>query len=172
MAGQPLVGQMTQHDKILAAVGHAAIIVPVLGIVVPLGIWATRRQKSTTLAFQALQAAAYHAPLILTAMFCGICFVCAHLGGIVEAARCPPSGTRCEPLPGEGLAFEPPIAQVFFFLVGILVYLLVNGAVLLILATGLAYVAYGLYAAVVILRGEDFRYRIIGPRLERYLEQT
>ena len=36
---------------------------------------------------------------------------------------------------------------------------------------GAAFVLYGLYGAVRVLQGDDFRYAIIGPRLERYLAQ-
>jgi len=35
-----------------------------------------------------------------------------------------------------------------------------------------AYVGYGLYGAVANLRGKEFRYWILGPRLERYLGVT
>jgi len=34
-----------------------------------------------------------------------------------------------------------------------------------------ACVCYGLYGAVRVLQGDDFRYAIIGPRLEQYLNQ-
>jgi hypothetical protein len=36
----------------------------------------------------------------------------------------------------------------------------------------MAYVGYGLFAAVSVLQGNDFRYVLLGPRLERYLVQS
>jgi hypothetical protein len=49
---------------------------------------------------------------------------------------------------------------------------LIFGLLLLGLAVWGAYIGYGLYGAVAALRGKDFRYVFLGPRLERYLEGT
>jgi len=60
----------------------------------------------------------------------------------------------------------------------VLLYLLVVGFYLLLAAfrllglmAWLDYVVYGLYGAVATLQGQDFRYAIIGPLLERYLQE-
>jgi len=42
----------------------------------------------------------------------------------------------------------------------------------LVMLFWLAYVGYGLFGAVSVLQGEDFRYVFVGPWLERYLEQA
>jgi hypothetical protein len=54
----------------------------------------------------------------------------------------------------------------------IVFYLAIFGLFFLGLAVWGAYIGYGLYGAVATLQGKDFRYVILGPRLERYLEQT
>ena len=36
----------------------------------------------------------------------------------------------------------------------------------------LGYIGYGLWAAVSVLRGQDFRYRMIGPQLEKHFKST
>ena len=41
----------------------------------------------------------------------------------------------------------------------------------LIFLGGMAFIVYGLIGAVMTLRGKEFRYAIIGPRVERYLKQ-
>jgi hypothetical protein len=70
---------------------------------------------------------------------------------------------------------ELPPEALFPILLGvlgmILLYLAILGLLFLGLAVWAAYVGYGLYGAVTSLRGKDFRYVIIGPRLERCLHQ-
>jgi hypothetical protein len=46
------------------------------------------------------------------------------------------------------------------------------GVLFLLMLAWMAYVGYGLFAAVSVLQGNDFRYVSLGPRLERYLEQS
>lgn len=45
------------------------------------------------------------------------------------------------------------------------------GLLFLMMLAWLAYVGYGLFGAVSVLQGRDFRYAVLGPWLERYLEQ-
>ncbi|MCJ7620844.1 MAG: DUF4870 domain-containing protein [Anaerolineae bacterium] len=162
-------------EKIMAALGHATIIWPVMGIVAPLIIWATQREKSRFVAFQALQAGVYHMTLIIAGLACGVCYFCSYLGMIVGAIAMPISAALT--LPGTGPSGEelPPEALIpilLGFLGMIVFYLAIFGLLFLGLAVWLAYIAYGLYGAVANLQGKDFRYAIIGPRLERYLEGT
>jgi len=58
------------------------------------------------------------------------------------------------------------------FLGMIIFYVAIFGLMFLGLAVWAAYIGYGLYGAVANLRGKDFRYAILGSRLERYLEST
>jgi len=46
----------TQDERIMAAMAHATIIFSAVGLIGPLIIWGTQREKSEFLAFQALQA--------------------------------------------------------------------------------------------------------------------
>jgi len=170
-----VAAEVTQDDKIMAALGHATIIWPVMGIIAPLIIWAIQREKSDFVAFQALQAAAYHMTLMLAGLVCGICYFCTWFGMIAAGLgmplsiflTMPPEGTPTDELPPEAV-----IGILLGFLVTFILYLLIFALLLLGLVAWVAYVGYGLYGAVASLRGRDFRYVIIGPRLERYLEQT
>jgi uncharacterized Tic20 family protein len=163
----------TQDEKIMAAVGHATIIWPAMGIVAPLVIWATQREKSRFVAFQALQAAVYHMTLIIAGFVCGVCFFCYYVamivGGIAMPLLLPILGAGAS---GEELPPEAVIAALLGILGMIVFYLAIWGLMFLGLAVWAAYIGYGLYGAVANLRGKDFRYAIIGPRLERYLEGT
>ena len=165
----------TQDEKIMAAIGHATIIWPVMGILAPLIIWATQREKSRFIAFQALQAGVYHMTLILAGLACGVCWVCSYFGMIVGAIAMPLSMAFTLPAEGAPSSDMPPEAMipiVFGFLGMIVFYLAIFGLLFLGLAVWAAYIGYGLYGAVANLRGKDFRYVVIGPRLERYLQQT
>ena len=51
-------GSPTQDERVMAAVAHATIIFSAVGLIGPLIIWGTQREKSPFLAFQALQAGA------------------------------------------------------------------------------------------------------------------
>jgi uncharacterized Tic20 family protein len=165
----------TQDEKIMAALGHATIIWPVMGIIAPAIIWVTQRQKAPFVAFQALQAAVYHMTLVLAGMACGVCYFCSYVGmavGVIGASvstyfAIPTQGPTSGEVPPEAL-----IPMLFGFLGSIVFYLLIFGLLFFGLAVWGAYIGYGLYGAVAILRGKDFRYAVLGPRVERYLEQT
>jgi hypothetical protein len=165
----------TQDERVLAAIAHATIIWPAIGILAPLVVWATQREKSRFVAFQALQAGAYHLTLILAGLACGVCYFCGYLGMLVGAISTPlfmsftlpQQGPMPEELPPEVLI---PLGLSFAGM--IVFYVLILGLFFLGLGVWVGYIAYGLYGAVANLRGKDFRYVIIGPRLERYLEGT
>ena len=176
------VQSSTQDEKIMAAIGHATIIWPVVGIVAPLVVWATQREKSRFIAFQALQATVYHMTLILAGLVCGACYICSYVGILV-------GGTAIRfavlfPMPGaEASGADLPPESLIPMLLGLLLALLglLGSIVFFVAFFGLtflgpaawaAYIGYGLYGAVANLRGKDFRYAILGSRLERYLQQT
>jgi len=159
----------------MAALGHATIIWPVMGIVAPLIIWATQREKSRFVAFQALQAGVYQMTLILAGLACGVCYFCSYLGMIVGAIAMPLSMAFTLPAEGAPSSDLPPEAMIsilFGFLAMIVFYVAIFGLLFLGLAVWAAYIGYGLYGAVANLWGKDFRYAILGSRLERYLQGT
>lgn len=90
MSAESAVAGKTHRDRIIAASGHAAIMLPLLGIVVPLVIWTIRGRESPIVAFQARQAAIYQfisvlgGSVILAPLMCVFCFMLMCNGG------CPP----------------------------------------------------------------------------------
>lgn len=174
MSEKPVTAEMTQDDKVMAALGHATIIWPLMGIIAPLVIWATQKDKSDFVAFQALQAAAYHLTLILGGLAFGICLFCVYFGMFMAGMGMPLSMFFTIPIQGPTPEELPPgavVGIVVGFMAIFVLYLLIFALLMLIFVLWLAYIAYGLYGAVASLRGKDFRYVIIGSRLERYLEQ-
>jgi len=125
-----------------------------VGLIGPLIIWGTQREKSRFVAFQALQAAAYQFLLLLGGLLAGALYVCSFLSLPVTALLSAPFDERaalCFPFLGFSCTF---------------------GVLFLLMLAWMAYVGYGLFAAVSVLQGNDFRYVLLGPRLERYLVQS
>jgi uncharacterized Tic20 family protein len=147
----------TQEDKIMAALAHVSVLLPLMGVIAPIVIWATQKDKSSFVGFQALQAAAYQLSLILL-WFAGMgCYMCSFLGvfllipgGLIFA-----EGNEQWVGPLFGLPFFFPFAVIGTMLLAMLLY-----------------VVYGLAAAVLVLQGRPFRYVLLSGWIERYLAKT
>jgi uncharacterized Tic20 family protein len=139
----------TQDERIMAALSHVMILLPMAGVIVPIVIWATQRETSEFVAFQALQALIYQLVLI-GLWFVGIgCYMISIFGtlgtGIVLSEIAPELGA-----PG---------------MLGFFLPFVIFGSVFLI---GFLYIAYGTFGAVQVFRGRDFHYVLIGRWVERY----
>jgi uncharacterized Tic20 family protein len=157
----------SQDDRVMAALAHAGVILPLWGLIGAIVIWATQREKSHLIAFQALQGAAYQFAILICGFVCFGCYMCSVGSTFLAPILIVPFAA----LASEGGSELAEGA-------GILGMLLGGGAGLLpfcllgILGLAmLALIAYGLYGAVRVLQGHDFRYAIIGRWLERYLAQ-
>ncbi len=136
-----------QNDRVLAALAHGAVLIPSLGFLAPIIIWATQRDRSRFVAFQSLQAAIYQVSIfIFWFLFMG-CYMVAFLGMIFLGTQ-----NQANQL-GPGFFFAMP-----FGVMG-----------LGFLAMGL-WVIYGLVAAVQCLRGVNFHYLFLGSWLSRTLK--
>ena len=147
-------GSPTQDERVMAAVAHATIIFSAVGLIGPLIIWGTQREKSPFLALQALQAAAYQFLLLLGGLLAGALYMCSFLSMPITALLSAPFDERaavCLPFLGFSCTF---------------------GLLFLLMLAWLAYVGYGLFGALSVLQGTDFRYAFLGSRLESYLEQS
>jgi len=139
----------SQDERIMAALAHAGVVIYLVGVIAPIIIWVTQKEKSRYVAFQALQALAYQLVLILAWILGFGCYMAGVFGTVPFLAFFDNTGLSN----GEAIMLAP------FFLICLLMLL---GAVFLI---------YGLAGAFMTLQGRDFRYVILGPILERNLEQ-
>lgn len=139
--------ELSQDDKIVGAVAHAAALLPMWGIVAPALIWVTQREKSAYIRQQAAQALAWQL-LQICLGFGGMALYMASFfitfGSIFILEEMPSNG----PPPG---FFLPFCVMGFIFLIF---------AVMIIVA---------LYAAVRNLQGHDYTYPLIGQRVRAYL---
>lgn len=135
------------NERIAAALAHGLIIANWMGIIGAALIWLLEKEKSKYVAFQALQAVAYQFLGLLLWMAGLFCYMATLFGGIGLAALLNPQGE------GEGII-------AFFSLAPISALFLLWGLLIL----------YGLYGAYASLVGRDFRYLIVAPLVERYIE--
>ena len=154
MENKPLNSTVpTKTERITAALSHAAVIIPLQGLIAPIIIWATQKDKSEYVALQSLQALAWQI-MIVFGWFIGVgCYFCSFLGIFLGSMF-------VENVSGSlGIGAAESIMLVPFLVMGLLMIIWV------------VFVIYGLVGAVLCLQGKDFRYTIIGPRVERYLSE-
>jgi uncharacterized Tic20 family protein len=138
----------------MAALANATIVLPFWGAIGAVVIWATQKDKSRYVSFQSLQAVVYHFAIILGGLLMGACYMCSLVAFPLFLGLSAASSPSGEPGP---LIFVPMTFPFALLGAGILGWALA--------------VAYGLYAAWSTLQGRDFRYVVIGRRLEGYLAQ-
>jgi len=143
----------TQNDKIMAALAHISALLPLMGVIAPIIIWATQKDKSEFVAFQALQAIAYQLLMIL-AWFVGMgCYMLSFFSMFLAIPISEHSGTPDSPL----------------FMLGFFIPFIIFG---LIFLGGALFIIYGVVGAVMTFQGKNFRYVILGKRLENYLQKS
>ena len=130
----------TQEERLLAALAHASIVTGAIGPAVGVLVYITQKEKSPFAARQALQAALYQlvgfVGLIIAWSCWGLCYALSFIPLITNAEQYQDA--------------PPPI-----FWVGL-------GSMIIPFIIMAAWGLYGLYAAVRVWQGTDFRYAFIG----------
>ncbi len=144
-----------QDERVMAALAHVSALLPMIGLIAPIVIWVTQREKSRFVAFQALQAIAFQLVFIVV-WFAGVAcyigsFFLTMFGGIALAGLS--QSTNASPLIG-GVFLIPFL--VFFLMILLWVVMIV----------------YGVVAAVMTFQGKDFRYLLVGRWVERYSQRA
>ncbi len=129
----------TQDDRIIASLAHASIILPNIGIIFPLIILLSEKEKSRYVAFQALQALVYQYILVI-----GWFTAIAGCTLSIFAMRFASIGFDTSG-PGSELTIFLPFLEISF-----------------VLLISLGFFIYGVIAAVLTLKGRNFRYFLIG----------
>jgi uncharacterized Tic20 family protein len=143
----------SQDERVMAALSQISVLVPFLGVVAPIVIWVTQKDKSRYVAFQSLQAIAFQLTMILT-WFVGMgCYMCSFFSVFLMI----PFGSTVESSESVSPFFVLPFFTPF----------LVMGLMFL---GGFLFILYGIIAAVMTFQGKSFRYVIIGRRVERFLQ--
>lgn len=155
MSAEPApTSTLTQDERVTAALAHTTVILPMMGMLGAIVIWATQKEKSRYVAFQALQAVVYHIVMILSAFLTGVCYMCSIF---VFPLAVPLGLATTDSATGE--------VSPLFFLPMLIPFAVIGLAGLL----WVGLVVYGLAGAASALQGKEFRYLLIGRRLESYL---
>ncbi|HEY73922.1 MAG TPA: DUF4870 domain-containing protein [Thermoflexia bacterium] len=160
MEWENLSTEATQDERIMAALAHASVILPFWGLIGAIVIWATQREKSRFVGFQALQVMAYQLALILVGLLGFGCYLCSFFGTFMLM----PLGMFA----AEGASDAEGIMGMLAAMLTTFFPFCVMGIFILV---GIAFVGYGLYGAARVLQGHDFRYALIGCRLEQYMNR-
>jgi len=151
-------GSSPPESWTIAALGHASILLTLLlafaggvgaivGLVVPLIIYLSYRERSRFVAFQAMQALVYQGAGVLTYLVLVIVLA------LVVTVAWTVSGL----LSAVAIGF---LLMPFALLLTLLMVVFLLGA-------PLAWIAYGLYAAYQVYQGDPFRYWLLGEWVER-----
>jgi len=142
-----------QDERVMAALSHVSALLPMIGVIAPIVIWATQKEKSQYVAFQSLQAIAYQL-IMIAAWFVGMgCYMLSFFGTFITLPFASSTGNSENMDPLFGLAFMIPF--------------LVFG---LIFVGGFFFVIYGIIGAVMTFQGKPFRYMLIGKRIEKFMQ--
>lgn len=138
----------TSDEKVMAALAHGSVLLAFLGPIVPIVVWMSQRKKSKYVSFHALQAMGYQALMfwlwivgMILIVVIGLCLAFPLVILIAEDSN--------------NAMLAPFAIQIFIFfsIFGLM---------------GLFFVM-GIAGAVSCLLGHDFRYPMLGKRLEKYL---
>lgn len=145
--------QPAQDERIMAALSHVSALIPFMGVIAPIIIWATQKEKSKYVSFQALQALTYQLINVVIVIIGYACYFVGIFGTIIIMAAAEASGrVNSEFIPMVGMALPMGV----FLLLGLF---------------ELFFILYGIVAAVMSLQGKTFKYIIIGGRIQRYVEK-
>jgi uncharacterized Tic20 family protein len=143
----------SQDERVMAALAQISVLVPLLGVIAPIVIWVTQKDKSRYVAFQSLQAIAFQLTMIF-AWFVGMgCYMCSFFSMFLAI----PFGSSIESSQSVGPLFVLPFFTPFL-------------AMGLMFLGGFLFILYGIVAAVMTFQGRPFRYAIIGRRVEQFLQ--
>lgn len=143
----------TPDERLIAALSHITVLLPFWGAIATIFIWLSQREKSGYVAFQSLQALAYHLVMIF-AWFVGMgiymcVFFTVFLGTMIGAAT-------------ESFGSSEVLIVLFnlspFLILGVFTIF------------GLAFIVYGVIGAINAFQGKPFRYIFIADRVERFMQ--
>lgn len=139
----------TQDERILAALSHIAVLLPMWGLIMSGLIWATQREKSAYVRRQGVQALAWQISL-LAGLFVGMgCYFASFFSVFFTAFA------------AETMDSPPLFFPVFPLLSFGLIFLI-----------GIVFIIFGIVAAVRTLQGNEYVYPFIGDRVQAYLHAS
>ena len=137
-----MVEKLKSDEKLMSLLSHLAIVIPNIGIIAPIVIWVTQKDKSKFVRFNAIQAIFFQLVffvLIMLSVFIGLIFMFISLPVIIK---------------------NPDAAPGVLFWVSM-------GVMNLYFPLWLIFSIYAVIAAIRSFKGKIFRYIIIGKLVEK-----
>lgn len=138
----------TKEDQLVAAISHGGALIPTFGLLIPLIIWITQKDRSTYLKHQALQAAAWQAMAFVMQILLFGCYFFSFFLII-------PFSVIAE---GETFSSNAAAGGAIAGGFGLLIFCVFG----LFMLGGLVYIGFAIAGVVNSLRGQDFQYPVIG----------
>jgi uncharacterized Tic20 family protein len=137
----------TQDERIMAALAHGSVVVFGMGIIAAVVVWATQKDDSRYVAFQALQAAAYQ--ILGFAIFVvGMCgWMALYFVSFIPLMVAVEQGSS-----------EPPVLFVLSLFLMLIPFALMG-----------LWILGGVWGVVRTLQGREFSYLLVGKWLHRRL---
>ncbi|HSB00650.1 MAG TPA: DUF4870 domain-containing protein [Anaerolineales bacterium] len=147
----------TREDNWVAGICHATAVLQFWGIVTPLIVWFTQKERSVRLRFQSMQAFIYQGIVLVVYMAGMMLYIVSFFGFFLFFAV---------GLMGEGGKIQGPVGTIMLivFVVIIVFWLVIN----LLMPI---YYLLAAFAGVRVIQGRPFHYPIIGGILERRMEK-
>jgi len=142
--------QPSQEERTMAALAHGSVVLFGMGVVAAIVLWVTQKEKSRYVAFQALQAVAYHIAgfaIFIVGMGCWLALYFISFIPLMTTPEESAGGALWIFLVATFLMLVP-FAQMGLWILG------------------------GAWGAVRTLQGKDFHYVVIGRYLERWLDKS
>lgn len=144
---QPEVPTISQEIRLLAAISHASVLFPNIGLFVPVVIYLTQKKKSTYLGFQALQALIWQIVMFVFSILTSSCT----------------AGSIFIPI----LLIAATQKEEFVGIAGNGIFIVIIISFLVMTIGNLGLIFYGIIGAVMTYQGKDFRYLFIGNRIDK-----
>jgi uncharacterized Tic20 family protein len=137
----------TQDERILATLAHSSVVVFGMGIIAAVVVWATQKDDSRYVAFQALQAAAYQILGFAAFMVGMCCWMTLYFFSFIPLMVAVEQGSN-----------EPPALFILSLVLMVVPFAFMG-----------LWILGGVWGAVRTLQGREFSYLLVGDWLQRRL---
>lgn len=137
----------TQDERIMAALAHGSVVVFGMGIIAAVVVWATQKDDSRYVAFQALQAAVYQILGFAVFMVGMCCWMALYFVSFIPLMVAVEQGSS-----------EPPVLFILSLFLMLVPFAFMG-----------LWILGGIWGAVRTLQGREFSYLLLGDWLQRRL---
>lgn len=140
------------EDRWVAAAGHFSVIIAFWGLLAPITAWILQGKRSAWLKFQSAQAIIFHACVLILGFVAGMFYM---IGAVALIAL---TGFSPESSMSSATGLIGLVVMLGFMLIALLILLVIP-----------LFHITGQWAGYRVLKGDDYRYPVIGKLVERFV---